>query len=164
VLACSGLVVLQLPAGGDAPPLFASALMLSAGVAWGVYSILGRSAKPALATTAGNFLRATPLALILLVCVTHPLSAPRDGIVLAVLSGALASGVGYALWYAVLPGLRASQAGLLQLLVPVLTAIAGVALLHESAEWRLLLGGIAIVGGVALTLLQPRTPSTDSTG
>jgi drug/metabolite transporter (DMT)-like permease len=152
-LACAGLVLLKLPLGvTPAAPLPAVLSMLLAGVAWGVYSLLGRDATAPLAATAGNFLRATPLA-----CAAWLLLAPRalpplDGVALAVVSGALASGVGYALWYAALPHLRASQAALLQLLVPVLTAIAGVAWLAEPVDARLLLGGGAVLGGVALAL------------
>ncbi|MBB5208178.1 EamA family transporter [Chiayiivirga flava] len=152
VLACGGLVFLKLPVGGTPVPLLAAASMLLAGIAWGVYSLLGRGAAAPLAHTAANFVRAAPFALLLLVLAPPPRAMPLDGVLLAVLSGALASGVGYALWYAVLPRLRATQAGLLQLLVPVLTAAAGVALLAEPVDARLLLGGAAILGGVALVL------------
>jgi drug/metabolite transporter (DMT)-like permease len=155
-LAIAGLVVLKAPLGIVPASGPASVMMLLAGVAWGVYSLLGRGAKAPLAMTAGNFLRAAPLALALLLLVPHPLASPPQGIGLAILSGAVASGIGYALWYAALPRLRASQAALLQLLVPVLTAVAGVVWLAEPVDTRLLLGGVAILGGVALAVAGVR--------
>jgi len=158
-LACTGLALLKLPVGGAPVPGLAAVAMLLAGVAWGVYSLLGRGAAAPLAHTAANFLRAAPFALLLLALVPHPRAMPLDGVLLAVLSGALASGVGYALWYAVLPRLRATQAGLLQLLVPVLTALAGVALLAEPIDVRLVLGGGSILGGVALVLAKQARPT-----
>lgn len=148
--AATGLLLLKLPIGGAALSWLPALAMLAAGVAWGIYSLLGRGAGMPLAVTAGNFARAAPVALLLLLIVPHPLRMPSDGVVLAIASGAIASGLGYALWYAVLPKLRASHAGLLQLLVPVLTAAAGVLLLSEPLDLRLVLGATAILGGVAL--------------
>jgi drug/metabolite transporter (DMT)-like permease len=153
-LAAVGLVAMKLPLGGAPLPGVPVAAMLAAGVAWGVYSLLGRGATAPLALTAGNFLRAAPLALVLPWIVPREASMPIDGIGYAVLSGALASGVGYALWYAALPALRATQAAVLQLLVPVLAAAAGVAWLDEPLDARLLIGGAAILGGVALVAIR----------
>ena len=149
LLATAGLLAMKLPLGAAPLPGWPMLAMLGAGVAWGVYSLLGRDARAPLALTAGNFLRAAPFALAVLWFVPHPLQASPQGIGYALLSGALASGLGYALWYAALPALRASQAAMLQLLVPVLTAVAGVAWLGEPLDLRLLLGAASILGGVA---------------
>jgi len=158
-LAALGLVALKLPLGGAPPAWSATLAMLLAGAAWGVYSLLGRSARSPLQHTAGNFLRAAPLA-VLFACFDPqavpmtfaPIPHSFDGVGYAIASGALASGLGYALWYAALPALRTATAALLQLLVPVLAALGGVALLGESLDARLLIGGAAILGGVALAL------------
>jgi len=149
-LALGGLAVLVAP-GVAAPDPAGAALMLLGGVAWGVYSLLGRASKePALAVTAGNFLRATPLALpLFLLGQGH---WDEAGALYALLSGALASGLGYALWYAALPGLRASSAASIQLSVPVITALGSVALLGESISLRLALCSIAVLGGIALVI------------
>lgn len=153
-LAVAGLLALKLPLGGAALPTLPALSMLVAGIAWGVYSLRGRAAQAPLARTAGNFLRAAPLAVPLPWLFGTPMALPWDGVWLAVMSGALASGVGYALWYAALPALRATQAAVLQLLVPVLAASAGVAWLGEPLDARLLLGGAAILGGVALVVVR----------
>jgi drug/metabolite transporter (DMT)-like permease len=151
-LAAAGLAAMKLPVQGVALPTANVAAMLLAGAAWGAYTLLGRAARAPMAHTAGNFLRATPLALLLLPLAPSPSHWPLDGVLLALASGTLASGAGYALWYAALPRLLASQAALLQLLVPVLAAIGGIALLHEVADARLASAGLAIVIGIALGL------------
>ncbi|WP_448207370.1 DMT family transporter [Azospirillum sp. sgz302134] len=160
LLASAGLVVLVAP-GVSAPPPVASALMLAAGAAWGAYSLLGRrSGAPPLVTTAGNFLRASPLALVLALLLALPLSGSLNpdpaGLVYAVLSGALASGMGYAIWYAALPGLTAARAASVQLSVPAITAVGGALLLGESITLRLALASAAILGGIALVILGHR--------
>ena len=158
--ALAGLVAMKLPLGTSAIPTLPALSMLAAGVAWGVYSLRGRGARAPLALTAGNFLRAAPLALALPWLLGAPVALPWEGVALAVVSGALASGVGYALWYAALPALSATRAAVLQLLVPVLAALAGVVLLDEPLDARLLAGGAAILGGVALAVAKPaRRPS-----
>ncbi len=151
MLALAGLVALLLP-GATAPPLAAAALMLVAGAAWGVYSLRGKGAADATAVTAGNFLRALiwllPLALFV-----WPAQWPQGaGMVYAVLSGALASGAGYAIWYLALRGLVSSTAATVQLSVPVLAALAGVLWLDEAFTLRLLLASAAILGGIALVI------------
>lgn len=151
VLAFAGIGALLLP-GVSAPPLGAAALMLLAGVAWGVYSLRGRSGGDATSTTAGNFLRATPLALLLSVATPGITAWDGPGLAYAAASGALASGVGYALWYAALPQLRATQAATVQLSVPVLAALGGVALLGEPLTLRLTLASVAILGGIGLVI------------
>lgn len=148
-LALAGVVVLLLP-GLAAPPPGAALAMLAAGIAWGLYTLRGRGSRAPLADTAGNFLRTLPMAGLLLAWPGLRLDA--GGAAFAVLSGALASGLGYALWYAALPWLRAVTAASLQLLVPVLTALAGVALLAEPLSPRLLLAGAAVLAGIALVV------------
>lgn len=154
-LAMAGVAVLLLP-GLAAPPPGAAVAMLAAGVAWGLYTLRGRGSRAPLADTAGNFLRTVPMAGILLVAAWPGLRIDADGAVLAVLSGALASGLGYAFWYAALPWLRAVTAASLQLLVPVLTALAGVALLAEPLTPRLLVAGAAVLAGIALVVGRSR--------
>lgn len=151
VLASTGLLALLLP-GASAPPLAAALLMLGAGIAWGVYSLLGRGRGEPLAVTAGNFLRATPLALLLLVTLPGSLNGDVAGAGYALLSGALTSGIGYAIWYSALPYLRASQAASVQLSVPILAALGGSLLLAEPLSLRLLLCSAAVLGGIALVL------------
>lgn len=160
-VAFCGLVSLGLQGAGAVDPLGA-ALMLLAGGAWGVYSLIGRGSARPLLDTAGNFSRATPMALA--ASVVGGLSGASlgrfhfspAGVLLAVVSGALTSGVGYSLWYAALPQLHATRAALLQLLVPVLAALGAVAFLGETFTPRLVGAGAAILGGVALALLGRR--------
>ncbi|MEO5987930.1 MAG: DMT family transporter [Candidatus Eisenbacteria bacterium] len=151
-LALSGLVGLLLP-GLAAPPVQGSILMLGAGVAWGIYSLRGRGAGDPLKVTAGNFARAIPLAAALSAVLWNHLSLDAAGAGYAVASGALASGIGYAIWYTVLPALRATHAATVQLSVPVLAAVGGIALLGEPMTQRLGLASAAILGGIALVLL-----------
>lgn len=150
-LATAGLLALLLP-GASAPPLQAALLMLLAGIAWGAYSLLGRGLGDPLAVSAGNFLRATPLALLLATLLLGQLDWDGPGLFYALLSGALTSGIGYAIWYSALPGLRASQAATVQLSVPILAALGGSLLLGEALGLRLLLSAVAVLGGIALVL------------
>lgn len=154
VLAVGGLVYLVLP-GLSAPPLLGAALMAVAGVAWGLYSLHGRGVTDPLAATAGNFLRAVPMALVLsalAVLAAGAAHAATTGIVLAVLSGAITSGLGYVIWYAALRGLNASRAAVVQLSVPPIAAFGGALLLDESISLRLAFASAAILGGIALVL------------
>ena len=157
VLAGGGLVGLFLP-GLSAPPLQGSVLMLGAGVAWGIYSLRGRGAGDATRVTAGNFLRAVPIAAVLSVLMVTSTSLDRAGLGYAVASGALASGLGYAIWYTALPGLKATTAASVQLSVPVIAALGGVMFLGESVTLRLALASFAILGGIALVILEKRPP------
>ena len=152
VLACAGLFGLVLP-GLSAPPLVAALLMLMAGIAWGVYSLRGRCAGDPLQVTAGNFLRAVPMAAVLALLLIRQASPDPAGLGYAVLSGALASGVGYAIWYSTLPFLKSVTAATVQLAVPVIAALGGVFLLGEPMTPRLLAASAAILGGVALVVL-----------
>jgi drug/metabolite transporter (DMT)-like permease len=150
-LALAGLVGLLLP-GLSAPPPLPAALMLAAGVAWGVYSLRGRGVADPTAATAGNFIRALPFALLACLLSLPSLRLDPAGATLAVLSGAITSGLGYAVWYAALRGLSPQAAGSSQLAVPVITAVAGLVLLDEAIGLRLVLGSLAVLGGIALTL------------
>lgn len=150
-LAIAGLLGLLLP-GLSAPPLPASLLMLSAGVAWGIYSLRGKTAGDPSLATAGNFLRALPFALVLSLATYHHASLDSLGVLYAVLSGALASGLGYAIWYAALPGLKATHAATVQLSVPLIAALGGIVFLDEFATLRLFVAAIAILGGIALVI------------
>jgi drug/metabolite transporter (DMT)-like permease len=156
ILAYAGLVGLVLP-GLSAPPLAAAALMIAAGVAWGVYSLRGKGAGNATAVTTGNFLRAIPFAMIVSLVGNSRQSLDVHGVMFAIASGALASGVGYAIWYTALGQLRATTAATVQLSVPVLAALGGVLLLHEPLTIRLQLAGVAILGGVATVVLTRRS-------
>ena len=153
-VALCGLVALLLP-GMSTPPLGASTLMLGAGVAWGVYSLRGKIATDPVSATAGNFLRAVPFALVLSLALLPWARLDRPGAIYAVLSGAIASGLGYVIWYAALPALRATSAATVQLSVPVLAAAGGILLLGEPITVRFLCASIAVLGGIALVVIRP---------
>lgn len=155
-LACAlgGLVGLLAP-GLTAPPLRGSLLMLAAGVAWGVYSLRGRGVPDAVAATAGNFLRAAVFGFVLSLALAPWASIDAAGAGYAVASGAVASGVGYVIWYAALRGLQATIAATVQLSVPPLAAAGGVVFLDERITLRLLVASVVILGGIALVTLRP---------
>ncbi|HWK70869.1 MAG TPA: DMT family transporter [Burkholderiaceae bacterium] len=146
-----GLVYLLLP-GSTAPPLGSAALMIIAGIAWGAYSLLGKSEGGPLATTAGNFARALPLSLLCAAPFATTLQWDGRGVLYAVLSGAVASGLGYAVWYSVMKHLPVLKASTVQLTVPVLSVLAGVALLDEALTPRIVLACAAVLGGIAVVL------------
>lgn len=153
VLALGGLIGLVLP-GLSAPPLLGAALMIAAGVAWAVYSLRGRAGGDPIRVTAGNFRRSVPLAAVLILIARHDLDCDVAGFWYAVASGALTSGIGYAIWYSVLPGLKASTAATIQLSVPVIAAMGGTLFLGEIVTLRLTLASIAVLGGIALVIMQ----------
>lgn len=155
VAACSGLVALLLP-GLSAPPLQGSLLMLAAGVAWGIYSLRGRGGGDATRVTAGNFLRAAVFAAGLGLGMLRWASLDMAGVWYAVSSGALASGVGYAVWYTALRGLTATTAASVQLSVPVIAAVGGIVFLDEPLTPRLVICSVAILGGIALVIIDKR--------
>ena len=138
--------------GVSAPPLPGAVLMIGAGVAWGFYSLRGRGAGDPTRVTAGNFLRAAPMALAVSVATASYFSVDAAGVAYAVASGAITSGVGYAIWYTALPSLKATVAATVQLSVPVIAAMGGVLLLGEALTLRLVLCSIAILGGIALVV------------
>ena len=150
-LACGGLIGLLLP-GLSAPPLAGATLMIAAGVAWGVYSLRGRGGSNATAATAGNFIRALLFAAALSLAMLSRTTLDTAGIGYAIASGALASGLGYAIWYTALPGLRATNAATVQLSVPVIATLGGAVFLDEAITTRLVLASIAVLGGIALVI------------
>lgn len=152
LLAMGGLVGLLLP-GLSAPPLLEAGLMLGAGLAWGVYSLRGKDAGNPAAATAGNFIRAVPFAFGLSVATFPWSSVDHWGITYAIISGALTSGVGYAIWYAALRGLNVTTAATVQLSAPVLAAVGGIVFLGEDITTRLLVSSLAILGGIAMVIL-----------
>ncbi len=155
-VALAGLVVINAP-GIDPPPVRGAALMIVAGIGWGIYSLRGRGVARPLATTADNFVRTVPIAIVLiLVAQLTGARASARGIVLAAASGGLASGLGYSLWYAAVPVLGATRAAAIQLSVPVLTAAAAMLLFGEVLRPGLAIGGAAIVCGLALALTSRR--------
>lgn len=169
-LAAAGLAGLTLP-GRSSPDPTGSLLMIGAGVAWGAYSLAGRGATAPLRTTTGNFARASGAGLLVSLAAGRGAHVSAEGVLLAAVSGALASGVGYTLWYIALPLLAAWRAALLQLTVPVLTAAGAVVFLHERLTGRTLLFGSIILGGLLLTSWagpraqsSPPRPQTRPTG
>lgn len=158
-LALGGLIGLMLP-GLSAPPLSGALLMTGAGMAWGVYSLRGRSGGDPTRVTAGNFIRAVPIALFSNALFHPSLAWDASGVAYAVLSGTLASGIGYAIWYAVMPAHKATTAATIQLSVPVLSALGGILFLGEPLSWRLILTSLIILGGIALFLMERRRKPT----
>ena len=155
ILALGGLIGLLLP-GLTAPPLFGAALMLAAGVAWGVYSLRGRGTGDPTRVTAGNFMRTVPIAAALGLWMLDRVSIDPAGVGYAIASGAIASGAGYAVWYTALPALKATNAATVQLSVPVIAAAGGIVFLGETLTLRLVLASAAILGGIALVILEKR--------
>lgn len=150
-VAFGGLIYLVLP-GLAAPPILNALLMAAAGVAWGLYTLRGKGSDEPLADTAGNFLRSVPMVLaagVIFISFTH---ISTRGVVLAVLSGAVASGIGYSAWYAVLKHHTATRAAVLQLSVPIIAAAGGLLLLAETASLRLVVAAALILGGIGLAL------------
>ena len=152
LVALSGLVVINAPRL-DPPPLGGAVLMMLAGVAWGIYSLRGRAITRPLVATAGNFARCVPIAAMLVaIALANHAHASTTGIALAAASGGIASGLGYSLWYAAVPALGATRAAVVQLSVPVITAVAAIFLLGEPLRTTVAIGGAAIVAGLALAL------------
>lgn len=155
-LACLGLVWLLFPgAEGAVGDLTSMALMAAAGIGWGIYSLAGRHEPDALAATAANFVLSVPIALVLIQLLPMPASElpiQSLGIVLAIASGALTSGLGYALWYTILPRLGATRAATAQLSVPVIALAGGALILGEMPTLQFLVAALVVLGGVALSL------------
>lgn len=155
VIAFGGLIYLVFP-GLSSPPLFASVLMAAAGVAWGFYTLRGKGSGDPLGDTTGNFIRSVPMIVISAIPFLSQINLSTRGIVLAVLSGAVASGIGYTVWYLALKHHTATRAAVLQLSVPVIAAFGGVLLLSEAMSTRLLIASALILGGIAMTILGRR--------
>lgn len=159
ILALIGLIGLVLP-GLAAPPLLSSLLMLGAGVAWGIYSLRGKStggiANPAerdpTIITAGNFLRTVPITLALSLFTLNTARLDPAGVGYAILSGAITSGIGYVIWYRALPMLKATSAATVQLSVPVIATMGGILFLGELLTLRIVLASLAILLGIALVI------------
>jgi drug/metabolite transporter (DMT)-like permease len=157
--ALGGLVYLVSP-GLSAPSTAGSLMMGGAGVAWGVYSLRGRGTTDPVVTTTDNFIRSVPMVLVVAAALYPTIDLSKRGVVLAAASGALASGVGYVIWYAALRGLSATRAASVQLTVPVIAALGGLLFLGESVSARLVVSAVLILGGVGLTLLgREATPA-----
>jgi drug/metabolite transporter (DMT)-like permease len=154
-LATGGLLVLTVPAVARPDPL-GVALVVVAGCAWAVYTLVGRGASDPIAANARSFLWSTPLATLLVALGRAPVHATGAGVALALVSGAITSGVGYAIWYRALPGLTVTQAAVAQLSVPVIAAAGAVLTLGETVSARLVLAGIAVLSGVGLVLSARR--------
>jgi drug/metabolite transporter (DMT)-like permease len=154
-VAFSGLVALLFP-GLSAPPLSGSVLMLGAGVAWGAYSLRGRGEANPGNATASNFLRAVPMAFALSIVLFPLARLDRAGIAYAIVSGAIASGCGYVIWYTALPCLKAASAASVQLSVPVLAAAGGILLLGEPLTLRFMFASLSVLGGITLVVLERR--------
>ena len=151
-IALAGLVYLVLP-GLTAPPPSAAALMGIAGVSWGIYTLRGRGMANPLAQTTINFVRAVPLVISTCILAAQQIHVSPRGVLLAVVSGALTSGLGYTVWYSALRGLTATRAAVLQLAVPVIAAAGGVVFLMEPISLRLAVSALLVIGGIALTLV-----------
>jgi drug/metabolite transporter (DMT)-like permease len=147
--ALTGLVVLVFP-GLSAPPLLGSLVMAVAGISWGFYTLWGRGTGDPLAATATNFARSVPFTLVVSLVAIGSFHASARGVLLAVTSGAIASGLGYVVWYAAIRGLTATRAAIVQSATPVLTAIGGVIVLSERISIRLVAAAVLILGGIGL--------------
>jgi drug/metabolite transporter (DMT)-like permease len=152
-VAVAGMVYLVAP-GVTAPDPLGATLMVIAGIAWGVYSLLGRQAASPLEATANNFIFAVPLVVAVSLVFAHDMHLTARGVILAAVSGALPSGLGYVIWYAALRGLKATSAATVQLSVPAIAAIGGVLLIAEPVTLRLVLASIATLGGIAIVFAQ----------
>lgn len=157
-IAFAGLVWLLWPSGGAAPDLTGAGLMIAAAIGWGIYSLIGRGSADPTGDTAANFIFATPLALLALFAVLPPVITPT-GIALAIMSGVVMSGLGYALWYSVLPRLPSATAAIAQLSVPVIAALGGIVLLGEAVSLRFLVSSALVLGGIAISLVPRRQRS-----
>lgn len=152
LIAVAGLIYLVFP-GVSSPSPAGAALMTAAGIFWGVYSLQGRGADNPIRITTGNFIRAVPIAMVVNVLMLPTLHLSPKGVLIAVISGGVASGLGYVVWYTALRGITATLAATVQLAVPLLAAAGGVLFLAETVSPRLLLSGLAIMGGVGLAIL-----------
>ena len=157
-LAVFGILYLFLPQASP-PPLMFGSMMIGAGIAWGAYSLLGKQAGDPTVVSAANFLRTLPMMLVCLIIFADELVWHPLGMFYALLSGIFASGMGYAVWYAMLPHIRASSAASLQLSVPVIASVGGLILLDEAITWALLCASVMILGGIALIITKARPAS-----
>jgi drug/metabolite transporter (DMT)-like permease len=155
LIACAGLVYLVLPELSE-PSIMGFIMMAMAGMAWSMYTIIGQGSQNPLNDTSSNFIRSLPLAIILLLIYAGQLSATPSAWLLAISSGAITSGLGYAIWYAALRDLTTSQAGVMQLLVPVIAALGGVVFANELLSKRLIISSMLTLGGILIVLLAKK--------
>lgn len=158
MLACSGLVYLVYPELSR-PTLGGFLMMALAGVAWGFYTLAGQGSEQPLVDTNSNFVKAVPMALVLSAVLYGTISISPFGLLMAVASGAITSGLGYAIWYAALPNLSISQAGVMQLLVPIIAAAGGVLFASEVISQRLIVAAVLTLGGILLVIMAKKTSS-----
>ena len=156
LLAFLGFVYLLLPSLST-PSFFGFVLMAGAGVAWGVYTLQGRASSQPILDTAFNFTKTLPFVLAIVLINIEQVTMSTDGLWLAVISGAITSGIGYTLWYVVLPHLSITQAAVLQLLVPIIAALGGVVFADESITKRLLMAALLVLGGILLVIFSRRS-------
>lgn len=159
-LAFCGLIYLVCP-GLSAPPIISSLLMAAAGIAWGFYTLRGKKSDDPLADTAANFVRSVPMVILVALPLLSQINVSARGVILAVISGAVTSGLGYTVWYAALKYHTATRAAILQLTVPVIAAVSGVFILSEAADLRLVIACVLILGGIGLTAAT-KAPSSVS--
>jgi len=152
-IALGGLITLVFP-GLSAPPIGGALLMTGAGIAWGIYSLRGKGAGDPTSVTAGNFCRSVVFAAVLNMALLRWINLDLAGICYAIVSGAIASGIGYVIWYSALPGLKATTAATVQLSVPVLAAVGGILFLSESITSRLVFASLLILGGIGLVIIE----------
>ena len=162
LMAVGGLVYLVFP-GLASPPLVSSLLMAAAGAAWGFYTLRGKSAGDPLANTTGNFVRSVTMIAVAAVPFLANIHLTNRGILLAVLSGAVTSGIGYTVWYAALKFHTATRAAVLQLAVPIIAAVVGILFLAEAANFRLVIAAAMILGGIGLTIFGRKRVSVART-
>jgi drug/metabolite transporter (DMT)-like permease len=158
-LATGGLVLLTAPAASRPDP-FGIALMAVSGAAWAIYTLAGRASREPVAANARNFLWSSPLALLVVAAAPVAITASARGILLAVVSGGVTSGLGYVLWYRALPRLSVTQAAVAQVGVPIIAAAGGVVLLGEPLTLRLIAAGTAVLAGIGLPLSRRLRPPT----
>ncbi|BCN93203.1 hypothetical protein THMIRHAM_09880 [Thiomicrorhabdus immobilis] len=151
IIAFTGFVYLILPELST-PSLNGFILMSLSGIAWGIYSLIGRGSQNAIMDTAYNFLRTLPLLLIVAAFTFAQAHLSQQGIILAIFSGAIASGMGYAIWYMALAGLTATKAAVVQLSVPVIAAFGGVIFVAEAITQRLTLSSLMVLGGIFIVI------------
>ena len=157
LLALSGFLYLVMP-GVSRPPVSAATMMAIAGISWGTYSLIGQKEENPVFATAKNFLFTLPL--LILPCILLPFTLSREGFFLAIISGAITSGLGYVLWYFVLKEIKTNSASLIQLSVPALAALGGILFLDEAIKLRLIIASILIFGGIFIKIKKLRTESS----
>jgi drug/metabolite transporter (DMT)-like permease len=152
LVAFSGLSLLLLPSAST-PPLVGFLLMGISGCAWGFYTLAGKQVKNPLMNTANNFIRTLPFVALLIIFTLEASNISNEGLLLAIVSGALTSGLGYAIWYAALKGLNVTQAAILQLTVPIIATFGGVVFTHETITMQLVISSLLVLGGILIVTL-----------